>query len=255
MSDNVSPDTASQEPAAETPKTESPLEKRLATILGVTKELQADRDRGREESREIRTVLTEISQRLDALASTRQPASSGNPPTNPFSGPKVDPATSNPSDLQDAVKRAVAEALTPVIQAQSAQQKKLEKHRESFSRVVERDPAFADPSAPEKQLFDRIYGTRQDLQALEDAPAVIAEVVRGLVADQRAEARALDVAKTRGNLPSTVGRGHVPSDSQKVGEMFAALQKKGETQGLSEREWGDYLHLATAVASLKGEAK
>lgn len=245
MSDDPTPADAPEQK-------ENPLEKRLQSILGRTEELSKnDAQRGAEIG-EIKSLLTDLSRKIESAPSNAS-APSANVPTDPFSG---GPAASaqTPTDLQSAVNSAVQEALKPLTEDAAAQQQKLSKHRDSFAKVVDRNPVFADPSSEERRLFDQIYGSRADLQQLDDAPALIAEIVNGLSVDRRTEENRLDLAKTRATLPSA-GAGTATGrfgdrTPDEITEMYEAFMEKHKYKDISAQDLGDYINLATAKAHI-----
>lgn len=235
------------------PPEPSALEKRLSSIIGVTNELRQNDTNRNTEIAGLKEVLVGMNQKLDAIGSPAPAAAPpASQPVDPFSAPQPapDPATATPQNFQDSVNAAVQKALQPFVQQNTENQDRLTKHQLCFAKVVERDPAFADPTSQEKQYFDQVFNTRRDLQLLDDAPAVVAEMVRGLLSGQRLDDVRQDLAKVRSTLPSSAGRATPQGDPEKVREALATLQAKGETTELTTKERGDYLNLATAVAHL-----
>lgn len=232
------------------------LEKRLSTIIGVTNDLrQSDTNRNTELA-DLKALVVGMNQQLEALGNAKATsAPPANPPVDPFSAPAtVDPSVPNSQVFQESINSAVEKALKPMLDQDAEKSARLTKHQASYAKVVERDPAFLDPSSEEKKYFDQVYNSRPDIQVLEDAPAVVAEMVRGIMADDRIEAVRQDLAKSRTALPDSAGRPTPQGDPEKVREAFKQLQAKGEKIELTVAERGDYLNLATAVAHLDADS-
>lgn len=245
---------APQDQPAETPKEPTDLEKRLSAITGVTKELRENDTDRKAEVADLKQLIVGMNQKLESLAlAPSRNAPPATLPADPFSvpGPSADPAMSSPQDFQTAVNAAVQEALRPLVQENTTKSERLQKQQAVYAKVLERSPEFADPSSDESKLFQQIYNARPDLQVLEDAPALVAEIVRGISADKRQEAAAIELAKARASVPQTMGRGPAQGDPEKVREAFAQLQAEGERRELTPKERGDYLNLATAIAHLE----
>jgi len=257
--DSPAPDVLSidgKEPKpATSPKEPGDLEKRLSTIIGVTNDLrQSDTSRNAELA-DLKALVVGMNQQLEALGKPKDVSvPPANSPVDPFSAPAtVEPSAFNSQAFQESIDSAVQKALKPMLEQNAESSTRLSKHQASYAKVVERDPAFLDPSAEEKQLFDKVYNSRPDIQVLDDAPAVVAEMVRGIMADDRIDAVRQDLAKSRAALPDSAGRPTPQGDPEKVREAFKQLQAKGEKVELTVAERGDYLNLATAVAHLDAD--
>jgi len=257
--DSLAPEAPSidgKEPAPAPQEGPRDLEKRLSTIMGVTNELrQSDTNRNTEIA-DLKALVVGMNQQLEALGNSKAVSvPPANPPVDPFSAPApADSSVPNSQAFQDSINSAVEKALKPILEQTTENNTRLSKHQASYAKVVERDPAFLDPSTEEKKLFDQVYNSRLDIQGLDDAPAVVAEVVRGMLADERLDSVRQDLAKSRTALPASAGRSIPQGDPDKVREAFRQLQTKGEKKELTIAERGDYLNLATAVAHLDADS-
>lgn len=251
------PDRTDPAPVPEATSAPTELEKRLSTIIGVTNDLrQSDTNRNTEIS-DLKAIVVGMNQQLEVLGNAKTvSAPPANTPVDPFSAPVpvADPSAADPKSFQDNVNSAVQQALQPLLQQNSESAERLKKHQASYAKVAELDPAFSDPQAREKQLFDQIYNARSDIQILADAPTVVAEMVRGIISTERIDEIQQDLAKSRVSLPSTAGRGAPQGDPEKVQEAYRQLQAKGERTELTVKEREDYLNLAVAKAHLDADA-
>lgn len=240
---------AAPETPAEKPQ-ESPLEKRLASLIGQQKDLVEQNTAQKSEIGELKELVAGLASKLESTSSAAPPASV---PADSFAlGSTPDPAASNSQSFQEAVNKAVQEALAPITTQNAADQAKLQKHQQAYAQVTSQQPAFADPTSEEARLFNQLYNSRSDLRQLDDAPSVIAEMVNGLVGDKRFDAQRQELEKARATLPQAGGRAAPQGDPEKLRENFGKLVEKMQTVGnLTPQELGDYLNYKTALAHLE----
>lgn len=221
-----------------------PLEARIEELLGaqqaLTQKVQTQESLGDE----LRALFTGLTQKIDALSGGRlEPTRQPQPPTVP-GAPQA-------ADLQRLVQDAVAQALTPLTEGAA----RTERHKQGYARVSQQYPAFADPASKAAQIFNKIYTTRADLRGLDDAPVVIAGLVRDILASERAAQQADTERRTLASIPPSSGR-KVPvnvgtdADVQQLKNRFLQLHEKGTKLPLSLNEQGDYLNLQVALKSL-----
>lgn len=254
MSDLQEPEAPQSEPKEPEPQP-SEVEQRIAAILGAQQELTQKVEKQESMADELRNLFAGLVQELRSIP--RQPAAPAAPvapvsPWQPPAGPQPS-QTAPAANLQQEVQRLVQEALQPLRAESTAAAQKLDKHKQVFAKVVERYPALADLSTRDAQMFHQIYNSRQDLRMLDDAPILIAEMVRGLRSEERAAERDLDERKRQATIPASAGR-KVPvrgdADVQKLKQSYDQLVAKGRTTPLSMREQGDLLNYTVALKHL-----
>lgn len=172
---------------------------------------------------------------------------------------KAPPSPTDPTgsvDLKQLITDTVQQAIAPVIQQtqeSAAAQQLTQQHTQSFNRAIQGFPELADANSSQRQLFNKLFDGRGDIAALPDAPAIVAEMVRGLTAGQAAEIKDTTIRKQQASAqPPAAGRhdilGQAPGNLEKLKELKGQLQQKAETTGL---EPGGFVDLVKAALTEK----
>lgn len=253
---NVIPPQLTSDPDSGTQKKDppNPLEERINQLISATKSAESQVAEQKVENADLKSAIAELSAQVTQLATQGSAPAAKSSPSDPFSSPgTVD--TGAPGDVNAMIQQAVTSALQPITQKLEASDARVvtqTKQQTVFQEVATQFPALRDTSSQEFQVFARIYNERPDLQALPDAPRVIAEMTRGILSDQRTEDRLQGIQKTRASTgPGLPGRPMEAPDIKKLEEAHAALVEKGTTKGWSDSELGDYLHFKTALKAVQ----
>ena len=233
-------------PAVE-PKTVDPTEARLAEILGAQKDLTEKVEAQDSLGGELRNLFAGLAQKIDGLSVAQAP-----PPAAPSATPGVavtGPAVNTPEGWKEEIQKAVTSAMAPNVAANE----RIEKHRTSFQNVASKYPELNDASSRDAQIFNQIYRGREDLQRLDDAPSIIAEMTRGIRSRERAQERQIEQRKTQAATPASGGRGleiNPGADTEALKEQYIKLRDHGRKVPLTRREQGDFLNLTVALNHL-----
>jgi hypothetical protein len=180
-----------------------PAKRRSRLQDRISRLVQQRNDRSTE-AESLRDQLASVNSELQALRTqvSRLPAPAAAPSTSPGTdhsflsgeglneeeGNQSPPAPAQQGDLRSIVQGELARALKPIIdstRANSEKEARVRKHQASFAETAQDYPELADPNSEIRVIFDQIYDGRPDLQRLDDAPAVIAPMARGILADQK----------------------------------------------------------------------
>ncbi|MCI0354827.1 MAG: hypothetical protein L0099_07300 [Acidobacteria bacterium] len=167
-----------------------------------------------------------------------------------FDGTPATPArTASSGDLSSLVKEAVAQALAPLVKDNAerlARQDMVSRQLESFDQAAVAMPELNERTSQERVLFEQIWSKRSDLHAIEDAPILVAEMVRGLLADARRDAALGESRKIAANINvPTPGRVATllssNSEGQKASQAVKALAEQGRTDGWTRDDMAAYI--------------
>lgn len=240
----MSDDTLAQSAADQADNADNQLETRLAALLQQHEDSLAVKGGATELNEDLTRRLTNIETTLARLSRT------------PASTPQVQPTQSTPSgdknaDLIAVIEQAVAKRLEPVVQRfdQKAEEDLLlSKQRASMNDAVRVLPELRDTSSKEYEVWSQLLNGRPDLQKLQDAPYLAAELTRSLTADMRLKDKVEGHKKQQATAqPSAVKLGsdrfRAPNTQEEAGELARELAKEGETKGWTQGDMADYIAL------------
>lgn len=137
---------------------------------------------------EIGTLSSQMTQLQKAILSGAVPAQ---PSQGLMSNPNVTPGSE--PDLETRIAQRVEAALAPIMQTvtnNSRQAQLNAAHGESVAEAIEDFPDLADPKSKFAQQFRQLF-TQSPLRELADGPYQVAMQVRGILADEKANERAV----------------------------------------------------------------
>lgn len=162
------------------------IQARIDRLTRKTHQATSERDNLRDEVSKLREQIAALSQAPPARAPATAPR-----PTGPFGqveDPAAAPSELPSTDIAGVVKAEIQKALAPWTR-QAAEQARMSElrqaHEAAFAREVEEFPDLKNPDSDLRKVFNEIYDGRPDLQVIPDAPAIIANMARGVLADQR----------------------------------------------------------------------
>jgi hypothetical protein len=152
-----------------------------------------------EKSEENSRLLQEIAALRDSIGGLKDrvalPNSSAAPPANvgfnadPWAGGRAEPqGAQTPGDIAGIVEAAIAKAVAPLYQKAAVDQASTERrgqHEVAFQEAARDYPELLTPTSELRQVFNALYDNRPDVAQLPDAPLIIANMARGILADQR----------------------------------------------------------------------
>jgi hypothetical protein len=141
-----------------------------------------------------------LTQRLARLEETLSGISR---PRTPEAPPKAAPTDKVAgTDIAEMVKGIVQEALSPLVQEhqeRTAREARAAKHNAAFAKAISENPELADTASPLRKTADRIWEGRPDLQVLDDAPLIVANLARSfLVTEKSIEQTKTEVKRQAG---------------------------------------------------------
>jgi hypothetical protein len=218
----------------------------------------------RDAERQLNDALAqnqELSDRLsnlEALVNTSptrvpqaDPASRQTPYQDPLA-PTPQAPQANPNDLGHLVRDILQKELAPLT-TMVQQSAKVNKQQRAFNAAANDFPDLTDPKSEAFQTFQQLWEGRPDLQELDDGPAIVAQLTRGILSDARISSRKTEEKKIAAEAitPSHATRLSVPDDYDKAVELKQKLADKGKTQGLQEDEMLDLIQLSLGTAKKK----
>lgn len=175
-----------------TPKRQSGLDKRIAKLV-------RKRHEAEEKNIALQSQLAAMTQQLAAVQgqishlqkptvapTTFQKGSvDGDDIYGGSEGPGQAPAQ---PDVVGVVKAAIQEAVAPLYQQIAADRQAAQTrtaHEASFAEVIEDYPDLAKPDSAMRKVFNQLYDSMPELDAVPHKPQLVATMARGLLADQR----------------------------------------------------------------------
>jgi len=176
---------------------------------------------------------------------TQAPAPAQPAPLSPFGTPQTPQApvapsgVMTPADIQRAVAEAVGQAVAPLHDMVSANQRGTAQ-QQTFSELAREDPALADPNSDLHKAFQQVWDGNHELQALENGLELAVFAAKGAVGGTPAVPADAAKAAAAVTPPKTSPQNLLPTEVDDVGkakELAGALEKKGAEQGLNDGEW------------------
>lgn len=193
--------TAPTEPDEGTRKTA--LQARIDRLVRKKGQAETERDAFRSQ---LEGVTKELASLRASLASVNKPTSAPAPSPGLFGDAAEHPAAPAASavpDISGLVEAAVQKALAPLT-AKAAEAARISElraaHEAVFAEIVEDFPELKDQQSELRKTFNVIFDSRQDLQQLPDAPAIVANIARGVLADQRRAEQKQSAAKRAASI-------------------------------------------------------
>lgn len=226
------------------------LESRINQLVSATSKAEEIAAQTQGENLELKNMILSLTSTVEGL---KQGVPAANPPSDPFTPPN---SLTDPGSFDTQMKAAIESALSPItkrIADDDARVELQQKQAAVLQEVASTMPELRDPTSAEHQLFTKLYNGRPDIQKLPDAPRIVAEMTRGLMADKRVENHTFDVAKSRASAVPSMGPSRAPTadEANQINEKFDALVAKGTTDGFTDDDMGNYLHLKAAKVSLE----
>lgn len=259
MPDPVKSDDAKADPAAD-------INARLAQIIQQNNDATAAAGQYTAQAAELGTRLAAIE---NALTNLQQPAPTpvaAVPDSDPlaayFGKPAAPAAPTGVADpnggraIQALVAQAVQQAVAPLVE-RTRKEDEIDalrvKQRANLQAAAKTLPKLLDPASREAQLFDQILDANPALQEMENAPVLVAEMVRGLSVGAKQEEKELAERKRDASAtpPRTAQRDPfhgLPDDLGKLKEKKDELQGQAEDGGL---DFGGMTDLVRAALTVK----
>lgn len=189
----------------------------------------------------LASQISELQNQVSRL--TRAPAPA--PPATPFGAPQqAAPAVApsgalTPEDLSRAVADAVGEAMAPLTNMVTENQRGQAQQR-AFSALAREEPALADPNSELHQAFSQIWDNSPDLQGMDNGLELAVYAARGALGSTPAVPK--DAQKTAAAVtpPKVSPHNLLPAEVDDVGkakELAGKLVEKGAQSGLADNEW------------------
>lgn len=203
-------------------------------------------------------VSRELASLRASLASVNKPTSAPAPSPGLFGDGTerpAAPAAGAPQDISGLVEAAVQKAMAPFA-AQASEARKLSElraaHEAVFAEVAQDFPELKDQTSELRQTFNIIFDSRADLQALPDAPAIVANMARGLLADQRRAEQKQSAAKRAAGIhtPTPVVTDPAPDKFTKIADK--AIEDARERMRSGVGGTADYALLRKAQRARSG---
>ena len=203
------------------------------------------------ESDSLKAAVRQLEAKLANISTLR--------PESPFAAPadrqSAGGGTAEPLSgeaLSRAIRDAIASELKPLTSAVTQAEedrKSTEKQKVSFERAAQRYPELRDANSELFQTFGQLWEGRQDLHKTDGAPELLAEVARSVLMESRGteQVRKIAAAAHRPAGNRTVLESKGVGDLDKAQSALTDLVKTGQSRGLDDQEFEDYLRLKVAT--------
>lgn len=174
----------------QTPATED----RLNSLLAKSEAASAQAESTAAANALLTQRLAQLETRLASIASPRPQESS----------PKATTSTqgSNGADIAALVEGIVTKAIAPVVKKledSEAKSARDAKQAPAWAQAVRENPELNDANSNLRRVAEKIWAQRPDIQALDDAPLIVANLARSVLTEARtAETKKTDVKRQAG---------------------------------------------------------
>lgn len=184
-------------------------------------------------------LLTARLARLEnTITSIAQPRSSEAPPKAASTS-----QSAGSVDIAELVRGIVNEAITPLVEdkkAQAERDQRAAKHQVAWTQAVRENPELNDPASPLRAAAERLWQGKPELQALDDAPLIVAHLARSVLAEARAtENQKTEVKRTAGvakPTPITQRTQFTASDADRaIADVRESAAEEGVASGAGPR--------------------
>ncbi len=210
------------------------------------------------------TQITNLQAEVAALRTGSQPDTTQQDLADFFSGGstvKGKREAPSPEALQSFITSAVGNALKPHIeqsQAAQAEQALVAAQTQSFASAMEFLPDLENPNSDAQKLYTAIAQAQPELCAIASAPIMIANMVKGILADvgvtpPTAETKAA-ISTPAPTTDLSARLGNVLETGKDVSkEVLDAFAEKGKTEGLDGDEMQTMLGIELGLAKVTKE--
>jgi len=165
------------------------------------------------------------------------------------------------SDIAEIVKGIVQEAIGPLVQEREerkAQETRAARHNAAWSRAVAENPELSDAASPLRKTAERIWEGRPDLQVLDDAPLIVANLARSFLVTERATEQGKTEVKRQAGVtrPVPVTQRTQFTESEKdqaVSDVREDAAEHGVSAGAGPRTFTNLFRASLTEALKKAE--
>lgn len=211
------------------------VETRIASIVSQRDQAQTNAASLLEQNKTLATRLAILEDQLATFATRSTPGSQipAKPEIPPASIPK---SSSDTPDIASMVRGIVQDAIKPITerfdQTEAKQALQL-KQKQAFTIAASQCPDLADPESDLSQTVERLWQGRPDLAGLPDAPIVLTNIARGILADaRRADVKQVEQKKQANILkpaPTSARVNNEPPNER--AELAKTVREEASQQG------------------------
>lgn len=230
----TAPETPQNETSAEGSQEPRGVQDRINQLTRQRREAERSAEAAEARASTLESKLEALQAQVESLARPQPAQPAGKDPFADLLGTsgKAASVDSSSPPLDNLVKKAVQEALAPLVEQQQAyaQVESLRREQQSsFNEAAHDLPSIKVAGSAEQQLFDQIWSARPELQAIPEGPAMVIQMVKGVLAD--ASASGLDARKQAATPPAKTSvpqqrLSNIPGDQDRTAARVADIQDR-----------------------------